>query len=107
MLAQSNASDRSIRKNGICREGWGLLSLSIWSRLVWTPGRKHTEQTTHSCLSEPRLGWRYWAKDTGKMHAGDPLCHKVTVVNNRLWRKTAKSGLEVFQPQKSCEQCTP
>jgi hypothetical protein len=29
MLAQSNASDRSIRKNGICREGWGLLSLSI------------------------------------------------------------------------------
>lgn len=46
MLAQSNASDRSIRKNGICREGWGLLSKHLIQAGVDSREEAHRAEST-------------------------------------------------------------
>lgn len=73
------------------------------------PARGPREEAHRAKPWSQDLGWDGGPgmEDIGRMHAGDTQCHKVTVVNNRLGRKTANSGLEEFQPQKSCEQCTP
>lgn len=96
-----------IRRNDTCREGQGLLSehLIHWQGLQEEAHK--AESKVLAAFARTKAGMEAPGKDIGEMHTGDSLCHKVTVVNNRLRRKAAKSGSEVFQPQKSCEQYTP